>query len=82
MDASRRQDDPASLIGTGMRESIRRVAGAIALLDIEDFDFTGTPIREPLIRDLATGAFLANQPLPEPVSEAGPAAVSILSSTS
>src|ERR1700758_1386724 len=29
--------------------------------DIEDFDFTGTPVNQPLIRDLATGAFLAEQ---------------------
>src|SRR5258707_7931098 len=29
--------------------------------DIGDFDFTGTPINETLIRDLASGAFLAEQ---------------------
>jgi hypothetical protein len=29
--------------------------------DIDNFDFTGTPINEALIRDLATGAFLAEQ---------------------
>jgi DNA replication protein DnaC len=29
--------------------------------DIEDFDFTGTPVNEALIRDLASGAFLAEQ---------------------
>jgi DNA replication protein DnaC len=29
--------------------------------DIDDFDFTGTPINEALIRDLASGAFLAEQ---------------------
>jgi DNA replication protein DnaC len=29
--------------------------------DIEDFDFTGTPVNEVLIRDLASGAFLAEQ---------------------
>src|SRR5438045_8367952 len=29
--------------------------------DIGDFDFTGTPINEALIRDLASGAFLAEQ---------------------
>jgi DNA replication protein DnaC len=29
--------------------------------DIGDFDFTGTPINEALIRDLANGAFLAEQ---------------------
>ena len=29
--------------------------------DIDDFDFTGTPINEGLIRDLAGGAFLAEQ---------------------
>jgi DNA replication protein DnaC len=29
--------------------------------DIDDFDFAGTPINETLIRDLASGAFLAEQ---------------------
>src|SRR5256884_6771042 len=29
--------------------------------DIENFDFTGTPVNEALIRDLVTGAFLAEQ---------------------
>jgi hypothetical protein len=32
--------------------------------DIDDFDFTGTPINEALIRDLASGTFLAEQRLP------------------
>ena len=29
--------------------------------DVDDFVFTGTPINETLVRDLATGAFIANQ---------------------
>ena len=29
--------------------------------DIDDFAFTGTPINETLVRDLATGAFIAHQ---------------------
>ena len=29
--------------------------------DIDDFDFTGTPINEALVRELASGAFLAEQ---------------------
>src|SRR3981081_158463 len=29
--------------------------------DIDEFDFTGTPINEALIRDLATGRFIAEQ---------------------
>src|SRR5713226_9005942 len=29
--------------------------------DIDDFDFTGTPVNQALIRDLASGAFLAEQ---------------------
>jgi len=29
--------------------------------ELADFDFTGTPINEALVRELATGAFLANQ---------------------
>jgi DNA replication protein DnaC len=33
----------------------------LPLTDIDDFDFTGTPINQTLIRDLAGGAFLAEQ---------------------
>src|SRR5436305_10239762 len=29
--------------------------------DIDDFDFTGTPVNKALIRDLASGGFLAEQ---------------------
>jgi len=29
--------------------------------DIDAFDFTGTPINEGLVRDLATGGFVAGQ---------------------
>jgi DNA replication protein DnaC len=29
--------------------------------DIDDFDFAGTPVNETLVRDLATGAFVADQ---------------------
>src|SRR5439155_5685556 len=29
--------------------------------DIDDFDFTGTPINESLVRDLASGSFLLEQ---------------------
>src|SRR6187551_1707156 len=29
--------------------------------DLDEFDFTGTPINKPLIRDLATGRFIAEQ---------------------
>src|SRR6202035_2042479 len=29
--------------------------------DLDAFDFAGTPINEPLVRDLATGGFLAEQ---------------------
>src|SRR6266853_6860963 len=29
--------------------------------DIDNFDFTGTPINEALVRDLATGGFIAEQ---------------------
>jgi IstB-like ATP binding protein len=29
--------------------------------DIDDFDFAGTPVNEALVRDLTTGAFLAEQ---------------------
>jgi len=34
---------------------------AAAAKDLEDFDFTGTLVNEPLIRDLAGGAFVADQ---------------------
>ena len=40
--------------------------------DIDDFDFTGTPVNQALIRDLASGAFLAEHPKPAmPGSAAG-----------
>jgi hypothetical protein len=29
--------------------------------NIDDFDFAGTPVNETLVRDLASGAFLAEQ---------------------
>jgi len=29
--------------------------------ELSDFDFAGTPVNEPLVRELAAGAFLANQ---------------------
>jgi DNA replication protein DnaC len=29
--------------------------------DIGNFDFAGTPVNEPLVRDLASGAFIAEQ---------------------
>src|SRR3981189_1497948 len=29
--------------------------------DIDEFDFTGTPLSEALVRDLATGRFIAEQ---------------------
>jgi DNA replication protein DnaC len=29
--------------------------------DLDDFDFTGTPVNEALVRDLAGGAFIAEQ---------------------
>ena len=32
--------------------------------DIDDFDFTGTPVNEALVRDLTTGAFLAESAMP------------------
>jgi DNA replication protein DnaC len=32
-----------------------------AVKDIDNFDFTGTPVNEALVRDLATGAFVAEQ---------------------
>jgi DNA replication protein DnaC len=37
------------------------IAKLLLAKDIDDFDFTGTPVDEALIRDLATGAFLAEQ---------------------
>jgi hypothetical protein len=47
--------------------------------DINDFDFTGTPVNEAQIRDLASGAFLSEQRNAVLVGEPAPAkAISLL----
>jgi hypothetical protein len=39
----------------------RDVAKPPLAKDIEEFDFTGTPINEGLVRELASGSFVADQ---------------------
>jgi hypothetical protein len=37
------------------------IAKLLPAKDIDDFDFAGTPVNEALIRNLASGGFLAEQ---------------------
>ncbi len=53
-----------SKIAEKQARSIRYQIGIAKLplaKDIEDFDFTGTPINEGLVRELATGIFVSDQ---------------------
>ena len=70
--AIKRQHEPPRIVGDLLKaeiaekqaRSIRyqfRVAKLPLAKDIDDFDFTGTAINETLVRDIATGAFIANQ---------------------
>ena len=45
---------------SGARQRIRHAA-LPAHKTLEDFDFTDTPVNEALVRDLATGTFIADQ---------------------
>jgi hypothetical protein len=48
----------------GTRERVKyqlTIAKLPLAKDINDFDFTGTPINETLVRDLVSGDFLAEQ---------------------
>jgi DNA replication protein DnaC len=68
----KRRLEPARIVGDLLRAEIAETQArsikyqlAIAKLplakDIDDFQFAGTPINETLVRELATGAFLAEQ---------------------
>lgn len=68
----KRQHEPPRIVGDLLQSEIaekqaRSIKYQITIAklplakDIDDFDFTGTPINEGLVRQLATGAFLAEQ---------------------
>ncbi|EEZ32103.1 integrase catalytic region [Brucella sp. 83/13] len=68
----KRQHEPPRIVGDLLQSEIAEkqarsikyqitVAKLPLAKDIDDFDFTGTPVNEGLVRQLATGAFLAEQ---------------------
>jgi len=68
----KRQCEPPGIVGDLLKAEIAEkqarsikyqltIAKLPLAKDIDDFDFAGTPINETLVRDLATGAFLAQQ---------------------
>ncbi len=68
----KRQHEPPKIVGDLLQSEIaekqaRSIKYQITLAklplakDIDDFDFTGTPVNEGLVRQLATGTFLAEQ---------------------
>jgi hypothetical protein len=68
----KRQHEPPRIVGDLLKaeisekqaRSIRyqfKIAKLPLAKDIEEFSFDGTPINETLVRDLANGAFIANQ---------------------
>jgi DNA replication protein DnaC len=68
----KRQHEPPRIVGDLLRSEIAekqarsiRYQMTVAKLplakDIEEFDFTGTPINEGLVRELANGSFVADQ---------------------
>jgi DNA replication protein DnaC len=70
--AIKRQYEPLRIVGDLLAAEIAEkrarsikyqmtIAKLPLVKDIEDFDFTGTPVNEALIRDLASGVFLAEQ---------------------
>jgi DNA replication protein DnaC len=70
--AIKRQHEPPRIVGDLLQAEISEkqarsikyqltVAKLPLAKDIDDFDFTGTPVNESLIRDLAAGAFVADQ---------------------
>jgi DNA replication protein DnaC len=70
--AIKRQYEPLRIVGDLLTAEIAEkrarsikyqmtIAKLPLVKGIEDFDFTGTPVNEALIRDLASGAFLAEQ---------------------
>jgi DNA replication protein DnaC len=70
--AIKRQHEPPRIVGDLLSAEITEkqarsikyqltVAKLPLAKDIEDFDFTDTPVNEALVRDLATGTFVADQ---------------------
>jgi DNA replication protein DnaC len=70
--AIKRQHEPPRIVGDLLSAEITEkqarsikyqltVAKLPLAKDIEDFDFTDTPVNEALVRDLATGTFIADQ---------------------
>lgn len=70
--AIKREHAPPRIVGDLLRAEISEkqarsikyqltIAKLPLAKDVDDFNFTGTPINEPLVRDLAGGAFLAEQ---------------------
>jgi DNA replication protein DnaC len=70
--AIKRQHEPPRIVGDLLQAEISEkqarsikyqltVAKLPLAKDIDDFDFAGTPVNESLIRDLAGGAFVADQ---------------------
>ena len=70
--AIKRQHEPPKIVGDLLQAEISEkqarsikyqltVAKPPLAKDIGDFDFAGTPVNEPLIHDLAGGAFVADQ---------------------
>ncbi len=68
----KRQHEPHRIVGDLLQSEIAEklarsiryqltVAKLPLAKDIEEFDFTGTPINEGLVRDLSTGSFVADQ---------------------
>jgi DNA replication protein DnaC len=68
----KRQHEPPRIVGDLLTAEISEkqarsikyqltVAKLPLAKDIEDFDFTDTPVNEALVRDLATGTFIADQ---------------------
>jgi DNA replication protein DnaC len=68
----KRQHEPPHIVGDLLKAEIAEkqarsikyqmtIAKLPLAKDIDDFQFDGTPINEALVRDLATGAFLAEQ---------------------
>ena len=68
----KRQHEPPRIVGDLLKaeiaekqaRSIRyqfKIAKLPLAKDVDDFIFDGTPINETLVRDLANGAFIANQ---------------------
>ena len=70
--AIKRQHEPPKIVGDLLQAEISEkqarsikyqltVAKLPLAKDIEDFDFADTPVNETLVRDLAAGAFVADQ---------------------